>query len=107
MNIENKIVEMAELIIDRRREERGFPVAALFFDKNNNTTIKATNSKGNFGNTDTKTHAEHICLSSGKFSSSSSYSILVSIPPCLKCLNEIINSGHKIESIYYLTKQRS
>lgn len=106
MNYKHKLVELAKEIINNSSLPKpGFPVAALFYDANTKTIVKKINLTGDKKHTDYKKHAEFQCLQTKLLKKGIEYYLIVSIPPCTDCLEELLNSGITIKKILYITER--
>ena len=91
-----------ELIENSKSEPRGFPVAASFVEKGG--IVLNTNVNSWSKTTDYQKHAEYKCYLELVENKGDIHEIVViiTLPPCSECLNNIFENSDKEWKIYYL-----
>lgn len=104
----NKITKTIEklhsLILENRKllrkKQAGLPVAAVLYFNEETIIWGAVNKKTTNKVTDYRSHCEMGCITNNS-SSEKSLNLIVTIPPCKECFDEIKKFG-KIKYIYWL-----
>ena len=106
---EDSINSMVKKIIDNKSYiKRGFPIAASIMSEDCHLINSKVNSRSNDKTTDYKNHAETKCydkaLGGGgiTLSGSKKFILIITIPPCSKCLKEISSDENVNWEIYYI-----
>ena len=106
---EDSINSMVKKIIDNKSPgARGFPVAASIMNEECRLISSKVNSRSIDKTTDYKNHAETKCydkaLGGGGITlkSSKKFILIITIPPCSKCLKEISSNNNLEWEIYYI-----